>query len=263
MAEGILRKYVGDRYEVSSAGTHPSSVRPEAVAVMEEWGESIVGQRSKSAEEFVGREIAYVITVCGHAAENCPVFPQAVRRIHWPFEDPAAVQGPEQERLAAFRRVRDQIAARFRAFPPPAIRVARAEDRIAVDALLASAKLVPVDEASQFGKQWVVAESAQGAVVGCGGLEVWGGDGLLRSVAVVEELRGAGTGRELAQSRIDWAREQGLEGLYLLTTTAAGYWPRFGFERIARDEAPAEIRRSVEWASACPASATAMRLRLR
>jgi arsenate reductase len=116
MAEGLFREALGDRFEVASAGTRPSAVRPEAVAVMREVGIDISHHRSKSVEEFAGREFRYVVTVCDNARESCPVFPGSAEQIHWSFEDPAAVEGPEEERRAAFRRIRDQIAERVRRF---------------------------------------------------------------------------------------------------------------------------------------------------
>jgi arsenate reductase len=114
MAEGLFRQAAGDRFEVFSAGTRPAALRPEAVAVMREIGIDISGQRSKSVDEFLGQQFRYVITVCDNAKESCPVFPGPTERIHWSFEDPAAVEGSEEERKAAFRRIRDQIAERIR-----------------------------------------------------------------------------------------------------------------------------------------------------
>jgi arsenate reductase len=116
MAEGLFRQALGDRFEVYSAGTRPTSVRPEAIDVMWEIGIDISGHRSKSVDEFLDQEFRYVITVCDHAKESCPVFPGKAERIHWSFEDPAAVQGTEEHRKAAFRRIRDQIAERVSAF---------------------------------------------------------------------------------------------------------------------------------------------------
>jgi arsenate reductase len=116
MAEGLLRYHAGDQYDVFSAGTRPGQVRPEAITVMRELGIDISGHRSKSVDEFAGRPFDYVITVCDNARESCPVFPGKARRIHWSFEDPAAVQGSEDERLRAFRRIRDQIRARIADF---------------------------------------------------------------------------------------------------------------------------------------------------
>jgi arsenate reductase (thioredoxin) len=118
MAEGLLRHDAGDRFEVASAGTHPSKVRPEAIGVMREIGIDISGHRSKAVDEFASRPFDFVLTVCDHANEVCPVFPGKAVRIHHSFEDPAAFQGPEQEKLAVYRRVRDQIRVFLRDFPP-------------------------------------------------------------------------------------------------------------------------------------------------
>ncbi len=122
MAEGLFRHYLGDRYEVFSAGTNPSHVRPEAIDVMRELGIDISSHRSKSVDEFAGQEFTYVITVCDNAKESCPIFPGKTQRIHWGFEDPAEALGTEEERKAEFRRIRDRIASRIKTFvgrPPP------------------------------------------------------------------------------------------------------------------------------------------------
>ena len=116
MAEGFLRHDGGAAFEVYSAGTHPGHVRPEAIAAMREIGIDISAHRSKSVDEFVGQDFDTVITVCDNAKENCPVFPAKTERIHWSFDDPAAVEGDMAARLAAFRRVRDEIRARLRQF---------------------------------------------------------------------------------------------------------------------------------------------------
>jgi len=116
MAEGLLRHDGGKVYAVFSAGTKPTHVRPEAIAAMREVGIDISGHRSKSVDEFAGQDIDYVITVCDNARESCPVFPAKTKHIHWSIEDPAAAQGSERERLAAFRRVRDELRARLQAF---------------------------------------------------------------------------------------------------------------------------------------------------
>jgi len=116
MAEGLLRHDGGARFEVFSAGVSPNRVRPEAIEAMREVKIDISGQRSKSVEEFAGQAFDYVITVCDHAREQCPFFPAETRRIHWSFDDPAAAEGNEQERLAVFRRVRDEIRARLGEF---------------------------------------------------------------------------------------------------------------------------------------------------
>jgi arsenate reductase (thioredoxin) len=115
MAEGLMRHEAGDRFDVFSAGTRPGQVRPEAIAVMQEIGIDISGHRSKSIDEFAGRNLDYVITVCDNARETCPVFPGNVKRLHWSFEDPAAAEGSEGVRMAAFRGIRDQIHQHIRA----------------------------------------------------------------------------------------------------------------------------------------------------
>jgi arsenate reductase len=109
MAEGLLRHDAGDRFEVFSAGTKPTSVRPEAIAAMRELGIDISGHRSKSVDEFASQRFDYVLTVCDNAKEICPVFAGSTATIHHSFEDPAAVQGSDEEKLVAFRRVRDHL----------------------------------------------------------------------------------------------------------------------------------------------------------
>jgi arsenate reductase len=113
MAEGLFRDMAGEKFEVESAGVAPSSVRSEAIAVMHELGIDISSHRSKSVDEFTDKPFDYVITVCDNARESCPVFHGGVERIHWSFDDPASVQGSEEERLVAFRTVRDQIRERL------------------------------------------------------------------------------------------------------------------------------------------------------
>ena len=107
MAEGMLRAWAGDRYEVASAGIEPTDVSPEAVAVMAETGIDISGQSVKGIDEFLGQPWNWVITVCETARHTCPVFPGAARTDHWSFDDPTKAVGTDDERLAAFRRVGD------------------------------------------------------------------------------------------------------------------------------------------------------------
>ncbi|MEM2869964.1 MAG: arsenate reductase ArsC [Thermoplasmata archaeon] len=109
MAEGLLRALHGDRYEAFSAGTEPARVHPLAIRVMAEVGVDISGQRSKSLEEFRGREFDWVVTVCDRAHQTCPFFPGGKIQLHRGFDDPAGAGGSEEERLAAFRRVRDEL----------------------------------------------------------------------------------------------------------------------------------------------------------
>src|SRR5690348_2560800 len=117
MAEGLLRHLAEERFDVESAGTRPGHVRPEAIAVMKELGIDISGHRSKHVAEFEGQPFDYVLTVCDNARESCPVFFGATKRLHRDFEDPAALQGTEEERLALFRQVRDEILDYLKTFP--------------------------------------------------------------------------------------------------------------------------------------------------
>lgn len=110
MAEGLLRHDAGNRFEVESAGTNPGTVRPETIAAMRELGIDIGGHRSKHVDEFEGKRFDYVITVCDNAKESCPVFWGDTKQIHQSFEDPPPPSvGSDEERLAVFRRVRDQL----------------------------------------------------------------------------------------------------------------------------------------------------------
>ena len=114
MAEALLRRIGGERFEVYSAGTEATRVHPLAVRAMADVGIDISDARSKHLDEFIADRFDYVITVCDRARETCPVFPGEPQRIHWSFPDPAAVEGTEEERLRAFRRVRDELTQRLR-----------------------------------------------------------------------------------------------------------------------------------------------------
>jgi arsenate reductase len=116
MAEGMLRAWAGERFEVASGGTEARGVRPEAVAVMSELGIDISGHTSKTVEGFVGQPWDWLIPVCEDGCEACPYVPGAKAVLRWSFDDPSAATGSEAERLAAFRRVRDELAKQIRAF---------------------------------------------------------------------------------------------------------------------------------------------------
>ena len=113
MAEGLLNHITQNKYEISSAGTKPSIVRPEAIKALAEIGIDISNNRSKSVDEFTDQEIDFVLTVCDNANENCPYFPAKTKLIHHSFEDPADAEGDEKTRLNAFRKIRDEIREYF------------------------------------------------------------------------------------------------------------------------------------------------------
>lgn len=116
MAEGFLRHVAGESFEALSAGTDPIGVNPNAVRVMAEKGIDISAQQSKGMKPFLGHHFPYVITVCDRANERCPIFPGMMKRLHWSFEDPAHATGTEEQKLAVFRRVRDEVDAHIRRF---------------------------------------------------------------------------------------------------------------------------------------------------
>ncbi|HEU4730905.1 MAG TPA: GNAT family N-acetyltransferase [Kofleriaceae bacterium] len=268
MAEGLARTLFGGLVRVQSAGSQPSRVNPNAIAAMREAGIDIEGQRSKSVDEIDPASVDAVITLC--AEEVCPVWPGRFARMHWPLPDPASADPamPADRVLARFREVRDEIRFRLwtlasRNLPdgvslgPPA-----GAELAAVDALIRASALPAEVVRDGFPEAYVVAR--RGAeVVGGAALETHDRVGLLRSVAVAPGERGRGTGIALVADRLATARANGVVAVYLLTTTAAPLFRRFGFADADRAGAPPALAASPELAALCPASATCMRLDLR
>ena len=117
MAEALLRHYAPNSFEVYSAGLEPKGINPYTIRAMDEIGLDVSGGRSTDVMDYLGKvHMGYVITVCSNAEERCPIFPFGTQRLHWPFEDPAAFEGADADKLAKFREVRDQIEARLRAW---------------------------------------------------------------------------------------------------------------------------------------------------
>lgn len=116
MAEALLRHYGGDRFEVYSAGLEPSQINPFTIKVIEEMGLTTEGQYAKNLLDYFGGKFhfTYLITVCSSAEEKCPIFPFATHRLYWPFPDPSAAQGSDDEKTKVFREVRDEIAKQVR-----------------------------------------------------------------------------------------------------------------------------------------------------
>jgi len=138
------------------------------------------------------------------------------------------------------------------------IRTATEADLRAVHQLLEEASLPTEGLEEQFGPGYAVALEGD-RIVGAAGIERYGRSGLLRSVVTAPEARGRGIAEALTRNRLDWAATEGLDTVYLLTTTAPGYFPRLGFEPMDRTEVPAEVQASREFSRICPASAVAMR----
>ena len=117
MAEAILRKSAGDRFEIYSAGLEPKGIHPLTVEVMQEAGYDLSAHTSKALAEYIGKKnFDYLITVCGDADKKCPFFPGMGKRLHWGFEDPAAFEGSPQEKTAKFREIRDLIAQKIQSW---------------------------------------------------------------------------------------------------------------------------------------------------
>jgi protein-tyrosine-phosphatase/N-acetylglutamate synthase-like GNAT family acetyltransferase len=265
MAEGIARALAPASVRISSAGSQPSVLNPLAVQALEEIGIDISGHRSKGVGEVPPGDVDTAITLC--AEEVCPVWLGKATRIHWGLPDPAKAGSTDVERLQAFREARDELKRRLSAaFPQPdaaAVRfsVAAGPDLEAVRTLLTRMRL-PTEDVGQPNQVFVTAWSG-GALVGCVGLERHGTDALLRSLAVVPRMQGSGLGKRLHQAAVAEARRGAARALYLLTTTAAGFFARTGFESIDRGLAPPAVAASREFKALCPVSALCMRLRLR
>ncbi|WCM64030.1 arsenate reductase (thioredoxin) [Paenibacillus polymyxa] len=116
MAEGWAKKYLGDRWNVYSAGIEAHGLNPKAVQAMNEIGIDIFGQTSDIIDPALLNSADFVVTLCGDAADKCPITPPHVRREHWGFDDPAKAQGTEEEKWSVFQRVRDEVGARIRKF---------------------------------------------------------------------------------------------------------------------------------------------------
>jgi protein-tyrosine-phosphatase/N-acetylglutamate synthase-like GNAT family acetyltransferase len=267
MAEGLARAMFGSLARVQSAGSKPGRVNPNAIAVMHEVGIDITSHRSKSVNDIDPSTVQLVITLC--AEEVCPVWPGNIERMHWGLPDPATNDpsvSPEAI-LDRFRTARDEIRRRLIAFAAasPADGVAltpATSDDLATIELLVGASNLPVDVVhAQFPSAYVVARR-DGQPVGVAALERHGDSGLLRTVAVVPSERGRGTGIATVTNRLVAAREADVATVYLLTTTAARFFMRFGFVGIARLTAPAALQSSPEFASLCPSSATCMSVRV-
>lgn len=270
LAEGLARALFGTTVRVQSAGSRPSRVHPNAIAVMREVGIDIdidiAQQHSKSVDAIDPSTVQLVITLC--AEEVCPVWPGRIARLHWPLPDPATSDpsvSPDAM-LDRFRAARDEIRRRLIAFaassPPAGIALAPAAsgDLAAVEQLAAACALPTAVVRDAFPAAYVVARRA-GRLVGASALERHGDVALLRTVAVAPSERGRGTGIALVANRLTAARAAGVSSVYALTTSAAPFFQRFGFAPADRAAAPAALRASRELAELCPASAACMSVR--
>jgi len=267
MAEGLARSLFGGLVRVQSAGSQPSRVNPNAVAAMREAGIDITGQRSKSVDEIDPASVGAVITLC--AEEVCPVWPGKITRMHWPLPDPASTDAtlPAETLLARFRTARDELRLRIWGLAstnlPDGVSLGRptGDELAAIEALVRDSGLPTEVVRERFPEAYTVARR-DGRVVGVAALETHDQCGLLRSVAVVPTERGRGTGVALIANRLAMAGATGIASVYLLTTTAAPLFRRFGFADADRASAPPALAASPEFAALCPSSAACLRLTL-
>jgi len=263
MAEGLARALFSNFVRVQSAGSQPSRVNPNAIAVMREIGIDITGHRSKSVDEIDPASVEVVITLC--AEEVCPVWPGKMTRLHWPIPDPATTDpsvSPEAM-LVRFRRARDEIRVRLWTFAAQrfvdgiAVGPPVASDLPAIEALVQTSQLPTAVVADHFPAGYVVARRGS-EVVGVAALEPHDDAALLRTVAIKPEERGKGTGLALVADRLATAWSSGVDRVFLLTTTAPEFFRRFGFAEVDRASAPGSLRSSPEFAALCPTSARCM-----
>ncbi len=265
MAEGLARALFGNLVRVQSAGSRPSRVNPHAIVVMHEVGIDITDQRSKSTDDIDPASVQAVITLC--AEEVCPLWPGPIARMHWPLPDPASTDPSLSDEAvrARFRATRDELRVRLWALAstnlPAGLSLGPPVDGelAAIEALARTQGLPAEVVRAAFPDAYVVARR-EGAVVGVAALEAHGASGLLRTVAVAPAERGRGVGLAVIADRLTAARALRLDSVYLLTTTAAPLFRRFGFLDAERASAPAALAASPEFAALCPASATCMRL---
>jgi protein-tyrosine-phosphatase/N-acetylglutamate synthase-like GNAT family acetyltransferase len=259
MAAALFRQLADpSRAAAISAGTQPAAkVHPEVVAAMRELDVDLQGATPQRLTPDLARDATWLVTMgCG---EECPIVP-GVKREDWPLQD------PKGQDLDAVRSIRDQVRARVEAFVRREgygrIAIEQAE-RAAVPEILAflAANQLPSAGLATHATDLLVARDG-GRLVATAALEIYGRDALLRSVAVDATSRGTGLGRRITRSALDRARERGVQRVFLLTETAAAFFPKFGFADIERSRVPDSIRSTVEFASACPASARAMMLDL-
>lgn len=268
MAQAYLQHFAGNRAEVYSAGIKPKGVNPLAVQVMAEDGIDISQHTSNLVDDYVNLPFDVVITVCDRAREQCPFFPHAGKQIHHSFPEPSHMEG--KDKLTAFREVRDLIKAYSREFVDSQcssqsiaqyymahhIENARPGDKPAVIDLLERSQLLTDDLPADLSDFLIARE--QDKSVGVAGIERFDQVGLLRSVAVAPDSQGKQIGAQLISQLLHTAKATGLKELYLITTTAQGYFERHGFQSIDRLDVPPAIQATQQFSGLCPASAVVM-----
>ncbi len=267
IAEGIARALAPRQVRISSAGAVRGSVDPLAVRVLAELSVNANDQRSRTLDEVDLQGVQAVVVL----SEEDPTPPalRDVLRVHWPLPDPAAGGGTEEERVARYRAVRNELRRRLMrvfarealsseapASPTTSIAPASGGDLDAIKRLL-SAALLPSGDVGGPDQRFIVA-SQGGRVLGCAGLESHGEDGQLRSMAVRWTSRNAGLGSRLHERLLFEAVMAGVRTLYVVTTTAEDFFTRHGYRRIAARQAPPRLLASEEFAAFVPGGGVVM-----
>lgn len=282
LAEAILSVEGKGRFQAFSAGSQPKgAVNPFALKVLDVLGYPSEGFRSKSWDEFAlpdAPEMDFIFTVCDDAAgEVCPIWPGHPMTAHWGIEDPAAVEGTEIEKERAFslaaRYMKNRIMAFLNLQHASVDRLwlttklqaigrregLEAEEINPVDvdfeaALLAAA--LPTDDLTQSTGKFFRFSDRQGHPVGYGGIELYGKDALLRSIAVLPTAQRHGHGAAITRLLLRYADIRGAEAGYLLTTDAVPFFSKLGFKSVERSAVPADILGTPQACDLCPASAS-------
>ncbi len=265
LGEYLLQRLGGGRFEVFSAGSFPTGkVNPLAIQVLKDiYDIDASDARSKSWEEFKDLQFDFVVTVCDNARESCPVWPGQPIVAHWGLPDPAAVEGTEAEKYRAFKEVAAEIYRRIQSFIAPAITDASSQDLSDILDLLTQVQL-PHDGVAENLNGFLVARDESSRLIATIGLERHGSTGLLRSAAVAPGYQGCGIGSRLTRHLLERAKNDGLERVVLLTTTASEFFAQhFGFCETARTVFDTELAESAEWNLPRCSTAVCMTLTLR
>ena len=267
IAEAIARALAPPQVHVTSAGLTRSRVDPMAARVLAELSVNVADQRSKSLDEVDLSDVQAVITLADGV--NVPPALREAMHVHWPLPDPAATKGSDEERLGAYRRLRNELRRRLlKVFardarvvaagsgPTTTIEPASGGDLEDVRAIL-SAALLPSKQVGRRNQRFIVARE-MGRIIGCAGLEVYGDLGQARSVAVDWTRRNAGLGTRLHERLLHEALAAGVRTLYVVTSTAQDFFGQHGYTPVKAESLPAPVRQSEEFCTLGTADAVAM-----
>lgn len=267
IAEGIARALAPRQIRIASAGVKPGTVDPLAIQVLAEL--SVVGSdlRARTIDEVDVTGLGVIVVLSED--DPTPASLQGVLRVHWPLADPSRGGGSEEERVARYRAVRNELRRRLiRVFarealpseapesPTTSIGPASGGDLDAIRRLLVAA-LLPSGDVGGPNQRFIVARQG-GRVVGCAGLETFGEDGQLRSMAVHWTSRNGGLGSRLHGRLLFEALQAGVRNLYVVTTTAADFFTRQGYRKVRATDVPPGVLASEEYATFVPGGGVAL-----